>query len=242
MLAELFSLDAGGGGGDEEGLRVEVLGETFLVRLADSDTNEARKTLFACHLWQGAVVLARHMGRASIDWASSAVVEFGSGAGLPSMTAMVLGARQVVASDFSSEPVLRNLSSNIEATKEKLQLRGRPSDAVVVGHRWGDDVSPLLAANAGQLFDLAIFAECLWKHDQHVSLLASLRGVLAVGGTAIVAFSHHIPGLELQDLGFFAMAEELGFEEIFAEETVAPHMWKAADNVTIYIRHLRRIR
>ena len=108
MLAELFSLDAGGGGGDEEGLRVEVLGETFLVRLADSDTNEARKTLFACHLWQGAVVLARHMGRASIDWASSAVVEFGSGAGLPSMTAMVLGARRVVASDFPSEPQHRS--------------------------------------------------------------------------------------------------------------------------------------
>ena len=233
MLSDLFSSE-----GEEQGPQaVEVRGRTFLLRLAESDANEARQTLFACHLWQGAVALARHMAESSIDWPSSSVVELGAGAGLPSLVARSLGARRVVATDFPSPPVLANLARNIE--ENSAQLSGSlPS--VVLGHRWGEDTAPVLAANDGRRFDVALCAECLWKHDQHGILLSSLRELVSVGGLALVSFSHHVPGLEQRDLGFFALAEESGFRAVHVEDVPARHMWNESTSVSMHIYRLER--
>ena len=45
-----------------------------------------------------------------------------------------------------------------------------------------------------QRYDVAIASECLWCHDQHENLLASIAAVLKPGGIALVTFSHHVPG------------------------------------------------
>lgn len=151
------------------------------------------------------------------------VVEFGAAAGLPSICAIESGARFVCSTDFPAKNVLATLQKNIHVNVRESQW----SQLQVVDHKWGEDVQPLLNCNEahGGKFDIAIAAECLWKHDCHDIFLQSLSRTLKSSGLAFITFSHHIPGLEGEDISFFEKAKLYGFVIVAQETVCAPHMW-----------------
>lgn len=200
-------------------LFVEV-GPNIKVQLnvPEDDFNGDKSTLFATFLWSGSSVLSRKLLDVPDLVAGASVLEFGAAAGLPSIAAAKLGASLVCASDYPSPTVLMTLQKN---------LTENSADAVakVVPHKWGEDVDALLAANGHNKYDLVLAAECLWKHDAHESLVASIKGCIKPGGVLLLTYSHHIPDLEAEDDRFIALAEEQGFK--LMEKTALPgkHMW-----------------
>ncbi|EAX89914.1 membrane protein, putative [Trichomonas vaginalis G3] len=142
------------------------------------------------------------------------VVEFGSGVGLCAVSAAVSGAKNVVATDYNERVILETLEYN---TKNYPNIK-------VVGHSWGNDVTPVLEANNGEKFDIAILCDLVFNHSGHKPLLKSLKACLKPDGKALVAHSHHVPHLAQNDLNFFQLAEEkFGFKvEIIGIEKHPP--------------------
>ena len=91
--------------------------------------------------------------------------------------------------------------------------------------------------NESKKFDIVLVAECLWRHESHESLIISIRNVLKPGGLAYITFSHHVPGLEHDDLAFFSIAEAHGFQTQYTKQFAAPHMWSDRMS-TIYLHVL----
>ena len=65
------------------------------VWVAENEFNQQKKTLFATHIWPGSRTLAKHVinNRSLVEGKS--VLEFGAGAGIPSMAAKHVGAHFV---------------------------------------------------------------------------------------------------------------------------------------------------
>ena len=59
----------------------------FHLQTAEHDFNKEKKTLFATHIWSGSRLLSAHIIEAigAERIAGSSVIEFGAGAGLPSL-------------------------------------------------------------------------------------------------------------------------------------------------------------
>jgi nicotinamide N-methyltransferase len=70
------------------------------------------------------------------------LVEFGAGAGVPGLAAGVLGARQVVLTDYPSVELLKNLEENVK--ENSAVHEGLDGRVVVEGHVWGRDCAPVL--------------------------------------------------------------------------------------------------
>lgn len=145
---------------------------------------------------------------------------FVAGAALPSLSAGVSGARFVCCTDYPIQGLLDNMRRNIERNVDP----GMIGIYHVAGYRWGEDCRHLVELNS-DLYDVVLAAECLWRHDSHEVLLRTLKMVLTRGGLAIFTFSHHIPGLEQNDLNFFEMAKGDGFQVVSETVQEAPHMW-----------------
>jgi predicted nicotinamide N-methyase len=107
----------------------------------------------------------------------------------------------------------------------------------VVGHIWGESVTDLLCFNSDQRYDFVLAAECLWHHSSHSALIQSIKAVLRPGGTLLITFSHHVPGCEAVDLGFFALAAQQGLRVVHNESFTAPHMWREQE-ATIFLYEL----
>lgn len=220
---------------DTDILLVEISGITLSVLVASDDFNEGKKTLFATMIWNGSKVLASYLlGEGRPFVAQKRVIEFGAGAGVPSLISLRGGASFVCCSDYPAQKVLATLNKNITLNVE-------PSSAgkiKVVGHIWGEDVTSLLQAIGGDQYDVALAAECLWKHDSHTDFLRSLAASIKPEGFLIVTFSHHIPGLEADDLSFFDKAASFGFRPISAQSFPTKHMW-SDKTVDMYLHILQ---
>ncbi len=99
---------------------------------------------------------------------------------------------------------------------------------VVDGYVWGADVRPLLAHiakppgreegggrdGAGPKFDVLVLADLLFWHSEHGNMLSSLANSLSKkrAGKAFVVFTSYRPWLAHEDLAFFDLAREQGFE------------------------------
>jgi predicted nicotinamide N-methyase len=118
------------------------------------------------------------------------VVEFGAAAGLPSLVALSLGTRHVVATDYPSPSVVENLTRNL--TSHCTSFSTASTTFKVISHTWGDGASmaEILSANNGEGFDiaLALAAECLWRHELHSDLATSLYRFFR----AFFGLNHHI--------------------------------------------------
>jgi len=186
----------------------------------------AKHALWAHHLWNGGRVLAdmiEHTAAACAPRASSLpaldvrgkrVIEFGAGAALPTVVALLNGAAAVTACEYPEAPLLDNIRANISACCRDATTaqRGR-----VCGLVWGGDAAQLLAD--GGRFDVALLADLLANHSALPALAKSLAATLArPDGVAFVAFGHHRPWLAERDLAFFvhAAAEGLRDEELCA--------------------------
>lgn len=174
------------------------------LRLADPSADEDRK-LFSHYLWNAALLLAELLegaalkdgnqegkkGRASLfDVRGLSVLEMGSGTGLPSIMAGLVGAKRVVATDYPSETILeplrRNITRNLTASRS---LPGAiiPSSVEVHGHAWGDltpHQSTSFPLSHRHTLDRILLADCLWMPWQHDPLLQSVTYFLSLSPTA----------------------------------------------------------
>lgn len=201
----------------------------LMISTAENEFNKGKKTLFATYVWSGSVVLCNKLIEAFQDEIQGKrVVEFGAAAGIPSIVAAKLGAERVVSTDYPSKSVIRNLRRNCQ--------RNGVENVVQVGeYIWGEDVAPVIAANEGDYFDVALATECLWRHESHASLVSSVLGLLKPGGIFLMTYSHHVPGFEEQDDEFLVIAEANGLTKDSVVEIEAPHMWSDEKMSTLYL-------
>lgn len=237
----------------------EVIGPYSLwLSIADDDFNANKKTLFATMIWHGARALSNYLASEVPNLIKGkSVIEFGSGAGLPSLICSKIGASCVTSSDYPAPSVIQNLRTNaLRNVANVCSVKEKADDNVtnftnenspsgdncrliernfhVIEHTWGEDVTPLLQPLQGGLYDIVIASECLWKSDTHENFATSIDNVLKPGGTAHLSFSHHIPGLESNDLSFFDILKRRNFTVTRTTETIVPHMWSDRSAV-VYI-------
>jgi nicotinamide N-methyltransferase len=220
----MISLENDGESDDVAATEVSVGDFTIILKVAENDFNAEKKTLFATTLWHGAKVLAQQIaGNLATRIKRASVIEFGAAAGLPSIVARKVGAAVVCASDYPSPAVLETLVENM--SNNDSDDDGSTDAAGVVGYIWGEDPSGLLKVNNGDLYDVVLASECLWKPDTHESFAQSIHWVLKPGGAVFLTFSNHIPGLEDKYLEFFEVANRFGLELVSKHTFEAPHMW-----------------
>lgn len=219
---------------EDESVSKFLFGDIELtISTAEDDFNQEKKTLFATHVWNGSLVLSRKLMEHRNDIVGKSAIEFGAASGIPSVLLARLGAALVCASDYPSPSVLDNLRRNCE--------RNNADQVHVAGHIWGEDASPLLDMNHRSYYDIAVAAECLWRHECHNVLLQSILATLQPGGGRLfLTYSHHIPGLEAQDDAFVTAAIASGFTIEAQEQVDAPHMWSKSKNSVIYFLVLVR--
>jgi nicotinamide N-methyltransferase len=211
----------------------KIHGEKTAIRLG----LVASHALWAHHLWNGGVVLADMVDDGRIAVADRSVVELGSGAALPSIVALLAGARCVVSTEYPEQPLLDNVACNIRRNV------GDVSRSKVTGFLWGSDPKDVLAGSPGG-FDVALLADLLANHTALPDLAQSLHSLLRrPTGVAWVSFGHHRPWLADKDMALFAHCERLGLvhEKVF--ETSAPPMF-ADDPGSLAVRstvHVHRI-
>lgn len=251
---------------NEDCFVAEKIGEHLLwLQIAEDDFNAEKKTLFATMIWHGARALSNFLASDAPGFIKGkSVIEFGAAAGLPSLTCNKIGASTITATDYPASAIILNLRRN--ATRNVLsssshndksycssssgsnssvdhesanydELLLEEKNFYVKEHIWGTDVASLLEPMDGSQYDIVIAAECLWKSDTHEDFASSICAVLRPGGTAYLSFSHHIPGLEKNDLNFFDILCKKHFSVVSTKEVAVPHMWsdKAA---TVYIYEL----
>lgn len=113
---------------------------TLTLHLVGASVTEAHR------LWNGGVALARHFERHADLVRGKRVLELGCGAAAPGLVAALLGARDVVVTDFPDadiEAAVNRGIDGLEALVERSQLALRPSIRWE-GFVWGGDVAPLL--------------------------------------------------------------------------------------------------
>lgn len=218
---------------DENIVETSIEEFNLVLSIAENDFNENKRCLFATMIWSGATVMAQYIASSSERHRilKKSVIEFGAAAGLPSIVCSLLGASRVCASDYPSKAVIENLNKNVTRNCNS------SSSISVVPHLWGESVVDLLQRNDGNLYDLVVAAECLWHHTSHPLLITSISNVLKPGGSAIITFSHHVPGLENDDLNFFTLAEQQGLKLMEKKSFSAPHMW-SDKQATIFLYEL----
>ncbi|KAK2005041.1 nicotinamide N-methyltransferase [Colletotrichum falcatum] len=184
----------------------------------------------AHHLWNGSRVVSDYLEADPGRVRGRTVLELGAGAGLPSLTAGILGARRVVVSDFPDVDIVQTMQKNVDEAGDL--------GAVVVprGYVWGADVAPLLEViaepgagtepetetetgkgrtrtGARKKFDVMVLADLLFRHSEHGKLVDTIWNALARerGAVAYVFFTSYRPWLRHKDLAFFDVARERGF-------------------------------
>lgn len=218
--------DGGGGGGHADG---GPAADPAHVEL----TMVSQQQLFAHQLYPAAVAIARLLDGSQLVCAGLSVLELGAGPALPCIVAALNGARALVATDFPDAEMLRNTEANLRANLPAAAA----ARCRTVGHAWGRDCAPVLAAlcelgggRAG--FDLVVLSDLLYELE-HEALLRSCAACLSARPCArlLVAFQPHDPVNLHRQLRFFALAAQPPFE-LQARRLLclrAPAMFDAAD-------------
>ena len=143
---------------------------------------------------------------------NKSVLELGAGAGLPSLTCAVLGASQVVVTDYPEPDLIDNLRYNVAHN----DLYHGGCRIAVEGYLWGNAVQSLTShlIHPSDGFDIIILADIIFNHSEHEKLIATLNVTMkqAPDAHALVFFTPYRPWLFGKDLNFFALAEKSGFQ------------------------------
>lgn len=172
------------------------------ITLHIPDVDPKNVSLFAHHIWKASILLSKILLESHGNLQGKNVLEFGAGAGIPSIVAARLGAN-VVASDYPDADIIKKLHINLEAnTKSKPR---------VIGHNWGardDELFP--NGQPFMKFDIILIADTLWMSHQHLNLLADLQVLLEDDGQILGVAGLH-SGRDTFD-AFFRKAAEFDFE------------------------------
>ncbi|KAF3358690.1 hypothetical protein VD0004_g2985 [Verticillium dahliae] len=177
-------------------------GRTLTLHLVGYSATEAH------HLWNGSRVVSDYFEALPARVASRTVLEIGAGAGLPSLTAGLLGARRVVMSDYHDVDIVQTMQKNIDVCEGA-------DEVVAKGYVWGADPAPLLAElpEPEAKFDVLILADLLFRHSEHGTLVKTIDMTMSKKkeSRAYVFFTSYRPWLRHKDLVFFDVAREKGF-------------------------------
>ncbi|WBW70778.1 nicotinamide N-methyltransferase Nnt1 [Schizosaccharomyces osmophilus] len=179
-------------------------------------------SLWAHYLWNSGIVLSNFIDAHPEIVQGKVVLEFGAGAGLPSVVSAFDGAKHVVCSDYPDLPLIQNLEQNMKRYQE---IEGKAS---AVGYLWGSDVQDLRnygGLSQGQYFDVLLLSDLVFNHTEQAKLVRSCKAAMGDNKNAIayVFFTHHRPHFANKDLLFFDIAKEHGFEvEKIVEEKRDP--------------------
>ncbi|KAK2024041.1 nicotinamide N-methyltransferase [Colletotrichum zoysiae] len=173
-------------------------GRVLTLHLVGYSPTEAHR------LWNGSRVVSDYLEADPARVRGRTVLELGAGAGLPSLTAGILGARRVVVSDFPDVDIVQTMQKNVD------EAGGLEGVVVPRGYVWGADVAPLLEKK--KKFDVMVLADLLFRHSEHGKLVDTIWNALARerGAVAYVFFTSYRPWLRHKDLAFFDAARGRG--------------------------------
>ncbi|XP_067298413.1 uncharacterized protein [Pseudorasbora parva] len=136
---------------------------------------------FGSVIWPAALALCHYLesNRAAVDLLDKAVLEIGSGTGLVSIVASLLGA-WVTATDLPE--VLGNLRSNL-SRNTRARCRYTPQVAELF---WGKDLDKTFPQSVYR-YDYILAADVVYHHDFLAELLATMRHFCQPGTTLIWA-------------------------------------------------------
>ncbi|KAF2087267.1 hypothetical protein K490DRAFT_42326 [Saccharata proteae CBS 121410] len=193
-------------------------GEEVTVRLVGFNP------LWGHHVWQAGRIISTYLeSRAATFITDKSVLEFGAGAGLPSLVCALKGANTVVVTDYPDADLIENLEFNVKSCcKKRLEEESGEEGRRIVarGYLWGADPTPLLSflhtppqSSPTPGFDTLILADLLFNHSEHAKLIASVASTLrrSADAVALVFFSPYRPWLLEKDVAFFDLARERGF-------------------------------
>ncbi|KAJ8522324.1 hypothetical protein ONZ45_g1094 [Pleurotus djamor] len=177
--------------------------ESVSIRLVGSHP------LWGHHLWNAARAFASYLDQHQELVRGRCVLELGAGGALPSIVAVLDGARQVVVTDYPDADLVHNMEYNIAENVSE----GHREKVSVQGYLWGSSVQPLLSSlpSPEDKFDTIILSDLVFNHSQHDALLTTCENAMSSGGCALVLYSHHIPKFAHKDMGFFDKARERGW-------------------------------
>lgn len=163
-------------------------------------------------MWNAGQVVAQYLEDHSQQLVQGKnILELGAGAGLPSLVASLLGAKQVVVTDYPDNDLIVNLRQNID---QNLAAQDLPN-IVAEGFLWGSSADPLTAQleKGCNAFDVLILADILFNHSEHNKLVATVAECLkkTSDSVALVFFTPYRPWLLEKDLNFFEVARSSGF-------------------------------
>ncbi|CAG8475902.1 8714_t:CDS:2 [Ambispora gerdemannii] len=211
-----FTIEQEGRGGESNSTKFKDI----IVRLVGSHP------LWGHYLWNAAKCLANYLDENKELVCGKNVLEFGAGAGLPSLIANINGAEKVVITDYPDEQLLDNIKYNVANIFPNKKDRER---IIIMGYIWGKDTTPLLNSldpTGRTKFDTIILSDLIFNHSQHHSLLRVCKECIdPINGQILVFFTHHRPNLIDRDMNFFELAIKQPFNlsaEKILEHRMAP--------------------
>lgn len=189
----------------------------------------AEHSLWAHCLWNASRCLAQWIDRDPSIVAGKAILELGAGAALPSIVAVMRGARHCTITDYPEQEIIDNIRHNVTTNLESDELRSRTT---VMGYQWGSGMDSLLPASEGAVasqedkFDCIFMSDLIFNHSAHGALLDTCEHCLKRDGIAYVIFSHHRPWKAKQDMNFFVLAKERGYAVTKIREEKFPVMFE----------------
>ena len=153
------------------GVREIQVADTTLVihELEDVCDSVTGRVLTGSWLWNSSLVLSEWIatqGRLTFDFHDKIVLELGAGAGLPGLTAALLGASRVVLTDI--ETLLPGLINNVE-------VNGLGDLVEVRQLVWGSDESS--SEFDGFDFDLVLMSDVFFDMEEMAALAKTLKKV-----------------------------------------------------------------
>lgn len=185
-------------------------------------------------LWNAGRTLATYLeDNASSLIRGKTILELGAGAGLPSLVSAIRGASHVVVTDYPDAELVENLQWNVD----HCELLPQPRNIEAKGYLWGAETENLTSGlpNGQSAFDVLILADLLFNHSEHQKLVATVQKMMkrTSDAQALVFFTPYRPWLYQNDLAFFDLAKEAGFEvEKFFEHVMEKVMFEEDPGVS----------
>ena len=185
-------------------------------------------------LWNAGRTLATHLeSNASSLIHGKTILELGAGAGLPSLVSAIHGAKHVVVTDYPDADLVENLQWNVDHCALLPQARNIEAK----GYLWGAETDKIVSGlpDGEDKFDILILADLLFNHSEHRKLVATVQQTLkrSPEAKALVFFTPYRPWLLPNDLAFFDLIKEAGFEvDKFFEHTMEKVMFEEDPGVS----------
>lgn len=157
-------------------------------------------------------------------------LELGSGAGVPSWTAMRCGAR-VVCTDQPVPDRIRCIAECAERNYKDMQrmvcdeeVLKNASAACACPYSWGESIDDVVQSlRRDEKFDVVVAADCCYMPHLHMKLLQSINMLMSQDGVALVPFALHGNASDEDVWGVVDKAKDLGFVvEILEPKQLTP--------------------